>query len=367
MSEQQDKSSKTEEPTEKRLRKAREEGNFAKAEEIQVVFGLIAAFGILLFTSGKASKTLAVMMSKILGSIADYQLNVEMVVQYGREGVAALSGIITPVLAAAVLAAILAGGLQSGFRASPKAIGFKGNKINPINGFKQKYGMQSLVKFGIDFLKFIGIASVVAFGIRRITRHEIFHTRVAPAEIGVFILQTTLFLLSLLILTLGMIAVLNFLYQKHKTHQDLKMTKQEVKDEHKQQEGDPQVKSAQRQMARAMAQRQMFAAIPDADVVVTNPTHYAIALRYDRSQDAAPMILARGRNLIAQKIKRIGRENGVPVIENKPVAQALYKMGKVGTAIPPQLYKVVAQVLAYAYQTHRRYFYEKEKIRRRKR
>lgn len=365
MAEQQDKSSKTEEPTEKRLLKAREEGNFAKAEEIQVVFGLMAAFIVLLFTSGKAGSDLTIMMAQVLGSIADYQINVDMVVNYGREGVGALSGIVMPALGAAVLAAILAGGLQSGFRASPKALGFKGNKLNPITGFKQKYGMSALVKFGIDFLKFTAIASVVLLGVRRITRHEIFHTKIAPAEISIFILETTLFLLSLMIVTLGMIAVLNFLYQKHKTGQDLKMTKQEVKDEHKQQEGDPQVKSAQRQMARAMAQRQMFAAVPDADLVVTNPTHYAVAIRYDRLQDAAPMILARGRNLIAQKIKKLARDNGVPVIENKPVAQALYKMGKTGKAIPPQLYKLVAQVLAYAYQTHRRYFLDREKRRRR--
>ena len=160
---------------------------------------------------------------------------------------------------------------------------------------------------------------------------------------------------------LGAIALLNYLYQKYKTHENLKMTRQEVKDEHKQQEGDPLVKNARRQMARALAQRQMFSAVPDADLIVTNPTHYAVALRYDRLRDEAPVVLARGKNLIAEKIKRIGRENGVPIVENKPVARGLYKLGRTGKPIPPQMFKVVAEVLAYVYRVNRRFFAEKQR------
>ena len=157
-------------------------------------------------------------------------------------------------------------------------------------------------------------------------------------------------------MAIGLIALINFLYQKQKVHGDLKMTRTEVKDETKQQEGDHTVKSARRQLAARLMERQMFAAIPGADVVVTNPTHYAVALRYDRDVDSAPMVLAKGRNLIAQNIKRIAREHSVPIVENKPAAQALYKIGQTGQPIPPQMYKIVAEVLAYVYRTHRKFF-----------
>lgn len=356
MPEEQDKSSKTEEPTEKRLREAHKEGNFAKAEEIQVVFGLAAAFVVVLFQAGEVGRSLALLMAQVLGHLGDYTLNNELVVFSGRLGVATLGLGLLPVFLGAVIASILAGGLQSGFRLTPKVLKVNPGKLNPVKGIQQKYGMQALFKFGIDFLKFLVMGMVIFLGVLHVTRHPIFHTRIEAMEVGEFIYETTLLLLALLITALAFVALINYLYQKNKTRENLKMTKQEVKDERKQQEGDPQVRTAQRQRAHALAQRQMFAAIPQADVIVTNPTHYAVALRYDRTADAAPVVLAMGRNLIAHRIKEIGRESGVPLVENKPLAQALYKIGKTGQSIPPQLYRVVADVLAYVYRRDRHYF-----------
>lgn len=352
----QDKASKTEEPTQKRIDEARKEGNFAKAEEIQVVFGLAAAFIVILFYSREMGMVTARVMHGILGGLGNYPLNVTMVVATGREVAGQFLLLVLPVMAASVLASVIAGGLQSGFRLAPKALGVKGSKINPIKGFKQKYGPQALVKFGIDFLKLSAVAGVIVFGLHRVTRHPIFHTRVDIIDIAGFIFETVLYLIVLLMVAMGLIAAIHFLYQKHKTHTDMKMTRQEVKDEHKQQEGDPQVKSARRQMARQLAQRQMFASIPEADVVITNPTHYAVALRYNRAVDPAPVVIAKGRNLIAQRIKQIAAEHGVPMVENRPAAQALFKIGQVGMPIPPDMYKVVAEVLAYVYKAHRRFF-----------
>lgn len=363
MAQEQDKASKTEEPTEKRLREAHEEGNFAKAEEIQVVFGLAAAFVVILFHAGQVGQSLAQMMQGVLGHLEQFSLNPEMVVYAGRQGAVYFGLLLLPVFLGAMLAAILAGGLQSGFRLTPKAMKFNPGKINPVKGFQQKYGKQALVKFGIDFLKFLVLGAVILAAVWRVTLHPIFHTRIAPMDVGTFIMGTTLLMLVMLIVALALVAVINFLYQKHKTHEDLKMTQQEVKDERKQQEGDPQVKTAQRQMARSLVQRQMFSAVPDADVIVTNPTHYAIALRYDRGQDPAPVVLAKGKNLIAERIKRIGRENGVPIVENKPLAQGLYKIGVVGESIPAQMYRVVADILAYVYKRHRGYFAQKARLR----
>ncbi len=361
MAEDQDKSSKTEEPTGKRMDEARQSGNFARAEEIQIVFGLIAAFVILFFYAKELSSSMAMSMQGILGNLSEFPLNRSMVIATGREGLASMLYLIAPVCATGVFASILAGGLQSGFRLSPKALKFKGKKLNPVNGVKEKYGKQAYVKFFLDVLKLLAIAGVITFGVYRVTQHPIFYSRIEVLEIGGFILEATLYILALLILAMGLIALIHYLYQKQKVHGDLKMTRQEVKDETKQQEGDQTVKSARRQLAHRLMERQMFAAIPGADLVVTNPTHYAVALRYDRSVDAAPIILAKGRNLIAQKIKQIARDSGVPIVENKPTAQALYKIGQTGKTVPPELYKIVAEVLAYVYRTHRSFFVQRKR------
>jgi len=363
----EDKSSKTEEATPKKREKAFEEGNFPKAEEIQVAFGLVAAFLAVLFVLTGASEKMAMFSQHMFANAAVYQIDLEMVVAYTQKIGGAIIKAILPALLLSVIAAIIAGGIQTRFGLTLKAAEFKPEKLDPIKGFKQKYGTQAFVKFGIDLLKFLTIGAVVLLGIRKLVHHEIFNTKIGPFEILSFIWSTTLYMASLLIVAMGLLAIVNYTYQRYKTGEDLKMSKQELKDEHKQSEGDPMVKSARRQMARQLVERQMFAAVPDADMVVTNPTHYAVALRYDRGQEDAPVVLAKGKNLIAQRIKQLARESGVPVIENKPVARGLYKLGKAGQPIPPQMYQVVAQVLAYVYRTHRRHFREREYLRRHRR
>lgn len=359
----EDKSSKTEEATPKKKQEAFEQGNFPKAEEIQVVFGLVSTFIVMLFITVSAAEKIALMMSYVYGNLAKYLLTHEEVADYALTGGAALLALLAPAFVLALVFSILAGGLQTRFQLTPKVLQFKFSKINPISGFKQKYGTQALVKFVTDLLKFVVVGCVIWLGVLRVVQHEIFHTRVEPIQIGRFIQTTTLYLLAQLIIAMACIAAINFLYQRYKTTQDLKMSRQDVKDENKQAEGDPMIKNARRQMARQLIERQMFAAVPDADLVVTNPTHFAVALRYDRDHDQAPVVLAKGKNLIAQKIKKIARGHGIPVIENKPVARALYKFGKPGQAVPNQMFRVVAEVLAYVYKNNRRFFQLKERQR----
>lgn len=352
---EQDKASKTEEPTAKKQKESQEEGNFAKAQEIQVAMGLAASFALLLFYAEKIGFVMRDTMTSMFNSVGSIEINSDLAIAVAREGTLGLVGLVSPILIGAALTSILAGGIQSGFKPTPKAIKMKGSKLNPIKNFTQKFGPSAWVRFGVDFLKFAAIGGVIAVGVNRATKNPIFFTRVEPTAIAGFIFETTLLLLSLLIVAMGLIAAGHFAYQKQKVWRDMFMTRQEVKDEHKSQEGDPLVKMARRQLARKLMERQMFAAIPQADVVVTNPTHYAIALKYDRTTDAAPMILAKGRNLIAERIKQIARENKVPVMENKPAARALYKLGKTGQPIPREMYKVVAEILAFVYRTYRRH------------
>lgn len=160
-----------------------------------------------------------------------------------------------------------------------------------------------------------------------------------------------------LILALGVIAVISYIYQRWRINKDLMMTKQEVKDERILQEGNPMIKSMQRAMARRLMQRQMLDAVPVADVVVTNPTHYAVALKYETGKDPAPLVVAKGKNMFAQKIKRIAAEHGVPTVENREAAQMLYKVGIVGKEIPSNLYKVIAQILTEVYKKNKYYFH----------
>lgn len=360
-SDQQDKSSKTEEPTAKRIEDARQRGQFAKTQDLQVVFVLAATLIVMLFAAEKASREVVEISAHILGNLEKYVPTPDTVLGWMRGSLYFYLKLVLPMALAAAAAAIVAGGLQSGFRLTPKAFGWQPGKLNPIKGFKEKYSTRAWVRTGMDLLKFAAIGGVICFGVRRVTGDPIFHSRVPPGRIGAFILETTLFLLFLLILSLGAIAVCNYLYQRHKTHQDLRMSLKEVRDERKQQEGDPLIRSAQRRMARRLAEKQMFAAVPTADLILTNPTHFAVAIRYNRGSDPAPVVLAKGKNLIAAKIRRLAGEHGVPIVENKPLARALYRFGEVGRPIPTQLYQVVAEVLAYVYRTHRYYFYQRNR------
>jgi flagellar biosynthetic protein FlhB len=160
-----------------------------------------------------------------------------------------------------------------------------------------------------------------------------------------------------LLLALGVIAAIGYGYEKFKTGREVMMTKQEVKDERRNSEGDAFLKGAQRRLARRLMQKQMLAAVATADVVLTNPTHYAVALRYERGRDKAPVILAKGENRFAQRIKALAAEHGVPTVENKPVARLLFSLGQVGDTIPAELYQAVASILAVVYRTHRYYFH----------
>jgi flagellar biosynthetic protein FlhB len=175
--------------------------------------------------------------------------------------------------------------------------------------------------------------------------------------VGEFIWETVLYVIVRIAVASAIIAVISYAYQVRKTKKDLMMTKQEVKDERKQAEIDPHVKSARRALAMRLMQRQMLDSVPTADVVVTNPTHFAVALKYERGKDRAPVVLAKGRDMFARRIKALATEHGVPFVENKPVARALFKYGQVGREIPAQLYQVVAEILSFVYRTHRYYFH----------
>lgn len=352
-----DKDSKTEEPTGKRLNEAMEEGRFARSQELQVVFIVGAAFAAISFSVGDAAHDIMNFTVNVFTQLGGIRLQLDTVPTTLNDLMAMCGRILAPMLVLTVIAAVLAGGLQSGFQLSPKAFGFKLDKMNPVAGFQRLVDKSVLVRAGIDFLKLLAIGLVLWSVAKTLVKDPMFTAPVEAAYLGQYIERATYAFLSRLILALGVIAAISYAYEKFKTHKDLMMSREEVKEEGKQMEGSPQAKMAMRRMARRLMQKQMLAAIPTADVVVTNPTHYAVALKYERGVDKAPVVLAKGENGFAKHIKALAAEHGVPMVENRPVARALYSFGKVGEAIPSDLYQAVAQILAFVYRTHRYYFF----------
>ncbi|HWA25120.1 MAG TPA: EscU/YscU/HrcU family type III secretion system export apparatus switch protein [Lacunisphaera sp.] len=353
-----DNDQKTEKPTGKRLADAADKGQFAKSPELSVLFSLAAALGILGFTATNTARSVAEYSISIFASFGRSPVELSTVSGYMGDIMQVVGGGLMPVLLGCACAALLVGGIQSGFHLSTKVVRFKLEGLNPVNGFHRIFSKDTLIRAGIDLLKLAAIGFTLFLGARTLLMDPLFTAPVEASYLGTFLNTATLSFFSRLMLSLGVIASMSYAWEKYKTSRDLMMTKQEVKDEAKNQEGDQQVKGAMRRMARRMIQKQMLAAVPTADVVVTNPTHFAVVLKYERGRDKAPVVLAKGENRFALRLKAIAAEHGVPTVENKPVARLLFAMGEVGEAIPPGLYQAVAEILAVVYRTHRYYFHE---------
>ena len=358
-----DQDQKTEQASEKKLSEAAERGQFAKSHELTVLFPLAAVLGVLTLTAQSASRDVSEYAISMFTNFATTSLSSDTVTVQIGEAMATFGRAIAPLLVAVVIAVLVSSGAQSGFQLSPKAIGFKLENLDPIAGFGRVFSKTALVRSGIDILKLVAIGSALWLGARGLMHDPLFSAPVEAAYLGQFINSATILFLTRLIFALGIVAAISYGYEKFKTSREMMMTREEVKEERRQSEGDALTKAAMRRMARRLMQTQMLDAVKTADVVVTNPTHFAVALKYERGVDQAPVVLAKGENRFAQRIKAIAAENGVPMVENKPVARLLFAMGKVGETIPGELYQAVAAILAVVYRTHR-YYFHRLKVRR---
>lgn len=353
----EDKDSRTEEPTDKRIEEAHKKGQFAKAEEINAVFLLTAFAAMLMVLIVPKARDVAQFGSYVFENVNLTPLNIETASTWFREGIAQMMVFLAPFFLLSMLAAIAGAGLQSGFKLTPEVMKLSLDKLNPVAGFKKIFSLKSLMQGLVDILKIIAIVLVIWTLIDDIRNDEIFQTPTPLYYLPQFLYENALWMFFRVILAMAFIAAINYAYQRWQTHEDMKMTKQELKDERKQQEGDPLVKRAQKQAAMRLARGQMMEAVPTADVIVTNPTHFAVALRYERGKDLAPVVVAKGQDLFARRIKDIAREHEVPIVENKPLARVLHRVARVGEPIPAELYQTVADVLAYVYKTYRYHFH----------
>jgi flagellar biosynthetic protein FlhB len=267
------------------------------------------------------------------------------------------SKVLAPLLVAVVGAALLAGGIQSGFRLTPEGVGFKLDSLDPIAGFGRIFSKNGLIRSGIDVLKLVGIAFVALWlGARSLIYDPLFSAPVEAAYLGQFLNQATLLFLGRLLFALGVVAAISYATKNSRLPRELMMTKQEVKDEHKQAEGDMQTKAAMRRMARRLMQKQMLSAVPTADVIVTNPTHFAVALKYERGgpgsghsrQGREPFCAAhQGPRRRARRADGREQARGPPPLRH----------GESRRGDPAELYQAVAGILAVVYRTHRYYFH----------
>jgi flagellar biosynthesis protein FlhB len=255
---------------------------------------------------------------------------------------------------------LLAGVIQNRFQTASEALAVKWERLNPVDGFKRVFSARSFVPTGIAILKLTVIVALTYSHVKNVLSDPIFHTAVDVARIASFLAETSVGIIWRVIFALTVVAALDYTYQFWRTNRDLMMTRQEVKDDMKSAEGNPQMKARQRRRRNVKTIRQMLIDVPKADVIVTNPTHLAIALRYDRKAMKAPRIVAKGSRLNALKIREIAAQHQVPIVENKPLARLMFKYGKVGGEIPAQLYAAVAEILAYVYRVNRYRYYAEQ-------
>lgn len=346
---------KTEEPTSKRLDDARDKGQVAKSKEIGSAFSLLAAFILLQLILPGVGHTFQAVFPSIYNRLPELTT-----LHNGEVPKAAVSAIMrtafidmllicAPFFAVTFLVALICGLAQVGWKFTSEPLKPKFSKMNPISGLKRIISKESIFGLVLATLK-IALISVVVYNYLMGREESIFLLYDIPLNRAIELLGDMVVGLGIRIaVTYMIIALADFIYQKRKFHEDMKMTKQEIKDEIKNDEGDPQIKAQQRQRMRQAAQRRMMQDIPKADVVITNPTHFAVAVQYDQSKYPAPVIVAKGADHLAKKIKEIAKKNKIEIVENKPLARTLYANVEVGEMIPPEMYKAVAEVLAFVY------------------
>ncbi|ADR18670.1 flagellar biosynthesis protein FlhB [Calditerrivibrio nitroreducens] len=342
-------SDRTEEATPRRKQKAIEEGNVPRSRELSTGITFLIAVLILYFYIPSMVEEFKTDFIRYF-SMYNYRINKESAYLLLIEVIKSMAKVTLPLLFVLVFVAILANIVQFGVVFSSKVLELKWDRLNPISGFGRLFSKKSLFELLKSILK-ISLIGFAAFLIIKSKIPTILTLADADAVSSIHFLGKLIYEVSFkLAIIIMVIALIDFLYQRWQYYEDLKMTKQEVKEEFKQMEGDPLIKQRIRSMQREMARKRMMEEVPKADVVITNPTHYAVAIKYDMAKDRAPKVVAKGQRLIALKIREIASKNNVLIHEDPPLARTLYSSVEIGEEIPENLYKAVAEILAMVYR-----------------
>ncbi|RYV02625.1 flagellar biosynthesis protein FlhB [Shewanella sp. OPT22] len=341
---------RSEAPTSRRLQQARDKGQVARSKELGTSAVLLSAAIALAMLGPSLAQSLVRLMTEIFtierAEIYDTSSMLKVFGIVGKELALPVLGIVILVAIVAFLGNIVIGGMSF----SSKAIMPKGNKMNPLKGFKRMFGVQAVVELTKGIAKF-SVVAISAFLLLKFYFNDILGLSTSHLPNNVYEgLDLLVWMFILLCSATLLIVAIDVPYQIWNHNKQLKMTKQEVKDEYKDTEGKPEVKGRIRQLQREIAQRQMMAEVPNADVIVVNPEHYAVAVKYDASKSAAPYVVAKGVEQVAFKIREIAREHEIAIVSAPPLARAIYYTTKVDQQIPDGLFTAIAQVLAYVFQ-----------------
>jgi flagellar biosynthetic protein FlhB len=341
---------KTEAPTPKRRQDAREKGQVPRSQEVGTALLLLAAAGVIQIGGTGLARALAIIFDQSARSISALPVGVEGATAMLRGVGWQVLGALAPVVLGVTGLATAAAAIQARGTLTMTPLKPDWSRVSPQKNLGRIFGVRSIAELTKAVLKLVLIGLVVYLALRRAWPEILSLGQKSPFTLLVVVRQTAVRLFGTAGLAFLAIALADYLFQLWQHEKQLKMSLQEVKQETKESEGDPMMKARRRSQGRALARRQMLSAVPTADVVVTNPTHIAVALRYDPMVAQAPVVVALGQRKVAQRIKALAHEAGVPVIENKPLARALLATARVGLPIPVELYVAVAEVLAFIYR-----------------
>jgi flagellar biosynthetic protein FlhB len=350
MAEEKDSEDRTEEPTAKRLEDARKKGQVPRSMDLSAAAVSVAAAAAIFLFGTKAASDLAEMMSRGLSISSTDLLYPDVMLRHLAEDFRRAGLTVLPVFGATLVAAIAAPAVIGGWNFSTEALSFKGDRLDPLKGIGRMFTLRSLVELLKAFAKFLFVG-VIGVWVIYSRMDDINHLASMPigsamaASVGIMS-----FALLAMTAALGLIALIDGPFQMFQFRKEMRMSREDIRDEFKESDGNPETKSRLRSLRGQMARGRQMSDVPGATVIVTNPTHYAVALRYQEGRDGAPVVVAKGADEVAARIREIGAEHGVPIVSAPPLARVLFRHVEVGFEVPGVLYVALAQVLTYVYQ-----------------
>lgn len=346
---------KTEEPTSKKLSDARNEGQVAKGKDLTSAVMLLVLFMVLRFTVGNMGEGFIECFNKNYTQIGDLftsthgEYNMQYTIALIQSAALDMLKLLIPFFGIGFIIAIVIELAQVKWKPTSKPLQPKLSKFNPVNGIKRMFSVRTLVSL-IKQVVILVVIFIVVYNKLKSRMSDIYMLYDIPLISAIMLLGDIIFDIGTVICVIyTIIGIADYVFEKRKFRKDMMMTKQEVKDEWKNTEGNPEVKNKIRQKMSEVSRRRMMQAVPEADVVITNPTHFAVALKYEQNKGKAPVVVAKGEDYLAAKIKEAARENNIEIVENKPLARMLYYNVELDEEIPPELYQAVAEVLAFVY------------------
>jgi flagellar biosynthetic protein FlhB len=341
---------RTEAATPKRREQAREKGQVVRSREVVSAGLFLGHLVFFAFAGASLSQQMVQLLRDALATLDNTPVSPDGVYELCLNYLGRVAMMLLPLLLTVIVLALASNILQTGWLFAPRALEPDASRLNPWQGLQRLFSLQSVHELVKSLIK-IGVVGYVAYTAIANDFEQVFSLgQQTVTAIMQFLGSRILRLGTHIAYALIALAVLDYGLQRWQYEKSLRMTLQEIKEEHKESDGDPHIKGRIRNLRREMARKRMMAEVPKADVVITNPTHLAVALRYRRQEMSAPMVLAKGAGHVAERIKALAREHHIPLVENRPVAQSLYKHAEIGAAIPETLYKAVAEILAYVYR-----------------